>query len=139
VICGKHTFWELISLTQVVTVKQAFSVDMFFPRLGDFAVPRILIFADAGTEHSSFIVLLSHISYSYWTTSHKTRRQQSHFVSNSSSEHAIYYWSEAIAMEKKNLLYITSYLQLSYNNLILNSKDEKKYVKLQNMYAQWTL
>ena len=31
-------------------------------RLADFAVPWILIFADAGTEHSCFIILLSHIS-----------------------------------------------------------------------------
>ena len=47
------------------TVKQDISADTLFSRLGDFAVPRILIFADAGTEHSSFIVLLSHISYFY--------------------------------------------------------------------------
>ena len=33
------------------TVEQDISADTLFPRLGDFAVPRILIFADAGTEH----------------------------------------------------------------------------------------
>ena len=49
------------------TVEQDISADTLFPRFGDFTVPRILIFADAGTEHSSFIVLLSHISYFYWT------------------------------------------------------------------------
>ena len=31
--------------------------------LGDFAVPRIFIFADAGSEHSSFIVLLSYFLF----------------------------------------------------------------------------
>ena len=49
-----------------ITVKQDISADTLFSLLGDFAVPRILIFADAGTEHSSFIVLLSRISYFYW-------------------------------------------------------------------------
>ena len=44
------------------TVKQNISADMLFLRLGDFTVERIFIFADAGTEHSSFIVLLSYIS-----------------------------------------------------------------------------
>ena len=47
------------------TVEHEISADMLFSRLGDFAVSRILIFADAGTEHSSFIVLLSRISYFY--------------------------------------------------------------------------
>ena len=41
------------------TVKQDISADTSFSRLGDFAVQQILIFADAGTEHSSVIVLLS--------------------------------------------------------------------------------
>ena len=56
------------------TVKQDISADTLFSRLGDFAVPRILIFADAGTEHSSFIVLLSHISY-FFSIICKSRRQ----------------------------------------------------------------
>ena len=48
----------MVILIEFNTVKQVFSADKFFPRLSDFAVPRILIFADAGTEHSSFIVSL---------------------------------------------------------------------------------
>ena len=44
------------------TVKQDISADTLFSLLGNFAVPRIVIFADAGIEHSSVIVLLSHIS-----------------------------------------------------------------------------
>ena len=55
------------NIVRVSTVKQDISADTLFPRLGDFAVPRILIFADAGTEHSCFIVLLSHISYFFLT------------------------------------------------------------------------
>ena len=39
------------------TVKQDISVDTSFSQLGDFAVSLILVFADAGTEHSSFIVI----------------------------------------------------------------------------------
>ena len=35
------------------TVEQDISADTLFLRLGDFAVSRILIFADAGTEHST--------------------------------------------------------------------------------------
>ena len=53
-ICNKIGFY---------TVKQDISADTLFSRLGDFAVPRILIFADAGTEHSSFIVLLLYFSF----------------------------------------------------------------------------
>ena len=44
----------------------SFSADMFYPCCGDdFVVQQVLIFTDAGTEHSSFIVLLSYISYFY--------------------------------------------------------------------------
>ena len=39
--------------TALYTVKHVFSADTLFSRLGDFAVSRILIFADAGTEHST--------------------------------------------------------------------------------------
>ena len=39
------------------TVKQDISEDTLFSRLGDFAVSRILIFADAGTEHSTSTLL----------------------------------------------------------------------------------
>ena len=47
----------------------SFSADMFYPCCGDdFVVQQVLIFTDAGTEHSNFIVfiiyfhLFSHIS-----------------------------------------------------------------------------
>ena len=39
------------------TVEQDISADTLFSRLGDFAVSRILIFADAGTEHSTSTLL----------------------------------------------------------------------------------
>ena len=39
------------------TVEQDISADMLFSRLGDFAVSRILIFADAGTENSTSTLL----------------------------------------------------------------------------------
>ena len=39
------------------TVEQDISADTLFLRLGDFAVSRILIFADAGTEHSTSTLL----------------------------------------------------------------------------------
>ena len=45
------------SALQTHTVEQDISADTLFPRFGNFTVPRILIFADAGTEHSSFIVI----------------------------------------------------------------------------------
>ena len=41
----------------ICTVKQDISADTLFSRLGDFAVSRILIFADAGTEHSTSTLL----------------------------------------------------------------------------------
>ena len=40
----------------VHTVEQDISADTLFSRLGDFGILRILIFADAGTDHSSFTV-----------------------------------------------------------------------------------
>ena len=42
---------------RVVTVEQDISADTLFSRLGNFAVSRILIFADAGTEHSTSTLL----------------------------------------------------------------------------------
>ena len=39
------------------TVEQDISADTLFSRLVDFAVSRILIFADAGTEHSTSALL----------------------------------------------------------------------------------
>ena len=46
---------EVYSLI-LCTVKQDISADTLFSLLGDFAIPLILIFADAGTEHTSFNV-----------------------------------------------------------------------------------
>ena len=40
-----------------VVLQYAISADTLFSRLGDFAVSRILIFADAGTEHSTSTLL----------------------------------------------------------------------------------
>ena len=37
------------------TVEQDISAHTLFSRLGDFSVPRTLISADAGTEHSSLL------------------------------------------------------------------------------------
>ena len=54
---------DILSLNDKCTVEQDISADTLFSRLGDFAEPRILIFADAGTEHSSFIVLLLYFSF----------------------------------------------------------------------------
>ena len=83
---------------RIYTVKQDISADTLFPRLGDFAVPRILIFADAGTEHSSFIVLLSHISYFYWII-RKSRRPQFLFLAlNILRTRVLYYTSEAMTV-----------------------------------------
>ena len=37
----------------------SFSADMFYPCCGDdFVVQQVLIFTDAGTEHSNFIVFI---------------------------------------------------------------------------------
>ena len=46
--------------------KKKIFADKLFNAVGDFAIPRILIFAaDAGTQLSSFIVLLSYTCISY--------------------------------------------------------------------------
>ena len=48
---------EVWYLGHIYTVKQGISADTLFLRLDDFAVPRIFIFADAGTEHSTSTLL----------------------------------------------------------------------------------
>jgi len=61
-----HNFFIPFYLQKAeLTVKHYISAETLFLRLGDFTVPQTLIFADAGTEHSSFIVLLSHVSDFY--------------------------------------------------------------------------
>ena len=60
-----YEIWNTCTLIQV------FPLDMFYPCCGDdFVVQQVLIFADAATKHSNFIVLsfISHISYFYWIT-----------------------------------------------------------------------
>ena len=52
-----------------INFKLLYFIQQVISRVGDFAVPRILFFADAGTEHS--YVLLSYISFFYWNYSLK--------------------------------------------------------------------
>ena len=47
----------LLESTTRSIVKQDIAADTLFSRLGDFAVSRILIFADAGMEHSTSTLL----------------------------------------------------------------------------------
>jgi len=66
--------------------------------VGDFAVLRILIFANGGTKHSSFIVLLLHFSYFYLII-RKSRKSQFLFLElNIQSTRVLYYTSEAITV-----------------------------------------
>ena len=67
---GIFRFFPYITLVNLCfqilnTVEQDILADTLFLRLGDFAVPQILIFPDVGTEHSSFTILVSYISYFY--------------------------------------------------------------------------
>ena len=50
-------FVFLIFWSYSITVEQDISADTLFSRLVDFAVSRILIFADASTEHSTSTLL----------------------------------------------------------------------------------
>ena len=67
------------------TVDQDISADTLFSRLGDFAVPRILIFADAGTEHSTLLFY-----------SRKLRRLQFLFLELNILRTRVHYTSEAM-------------------------------------------
>ena len=55
-ICGHIPNWH--------TVKHELFADSFFSRLGDFAISRILIFADAGTVHKFYIAIFATLSNS---------------------------------------------------------------------------
>ena len=55
---------KCIVLKAVFTVEQVIFADMLFSRSADFAIPRILIFADVGAGNTRSCIAL--LSYTYF-------------------------------------------------------------------------